>query len=393
MIKIQGKHNTAVVFTDKLDSESKTRIAALLREEAYAKAKIRIMPDVHAGKHGVVGTTMTLQSKVSPMLIGVDIGCGIEVVKLREQAIDLPRFDQIVKDLVPCGHRVHDVPVADFPALAQLRCREAVDARRAVQSLGTLGGGNHFLELDRKEDGSLYLVIHSGSRQLGSDVANAYRDRAYREQCQKARRRQRAVIRSHQDDDYSIRALKREAQRKLPVTLDTALLEGEAFADYLHDMAIVTAFADHNRRIMAERLLHAMGLTMEDRFATVHNTIDCEKNFLRKGAVSAKTGERLILPLNMRDGALLCVGLGNADWNFSSPHGAGRACSRGDAKRAYSVEQFQCEMTGIYTTTATAGSLDECPMAYKAPNRILPLIEETVTVEAWLRPIYNFKAD
>jgi RNA-splicing ligase RtcB len=190
-----------------------------------------------------------------------------------------------------------------------------------------------------------------------------------------------------------LKALKREAQRQLPVTPDTALLEGQAFVDYLYDIAIVIAFADHSRRTMAERLLHAMGLTMEDRFATVHNTIDCEKNILRKGAVSAKAGERLILPLNMRDGALLCVGLGNSDWNFSSPHGAGRACSRGDAKRAYSVEQFQREMAGIYTTTATAGSLDECPMAYKAPDRILPLIEETVTVEAWLRPIYSFKAD
>ncbi len=392
MIKIQGKHNTAVVFADKLDSESKTRIAALLREEAYAKAKIRIMPDVHAGKHGVVGTTMTLQSKVSPMLIGVDIGCGMEVVKLREQTVDLPRFDETVKALIPCGHRIHEKPVSDFPALDRLRCREAVDAERALRSLGTLGGGNHFLELDRNEAGDLYLILHTGSRQLGSDVANAYRDRAYREQCQKARRQQRSAARAQRDEDYGIKALRREAQRKLPVTPDTALLEGEAFADYLHDIALVTAFADHNRRTMATRLMAAMGLTAVDRFATVHNTID-DKMILRKGAVSAKDGERLIVPLNMRDGALLCVGLGNPEWNASAPHGAGRACSRMDARRAYSVEQFQSEMQGIYTTTATEGSLDECPMAYKAPDRILPLIEDTVTVEAWLCPIYNFKAD
>jgi RNA-splicing ligase RtcB len=392
MIKIQGKHNTAVVFADKLDSESKTRIAALLREEAYAKAKIRIMPDVHAGKHGVVGTTMTLQSKVSPMLIGVDIGCGIEVVKLREQTVDLPRFDETVKALIPCDHRIHEKPVSDFPALDRLRCREAVDAERALRSLGTLGGGNHFLELDRDEAGDLYLILHTGSRQLGSDVANAYRDRAYREQCQKARRQQRSATRALRDEDYGMKAIRREAQRKLPVTPDTTLLEGAAFTDYLHDIAIVTAFADHNRRTMATRLLEAMGLTATERFATIHNTID-DKLILRKGAVSAKAGERLIVPLNMRDGALLCVGLGNSDWNFSSPHGAGRACSRGDAKRAYSVEQFQREMAGIYTTTATAGSLEECPMAYKAPERLLSFISETVSVMSWLRPIYNFKAD
>ncbi|MBQ7379373.1 MAG: RtcB family protein [Clostridia bacterium] len=389
MIKLQGKRNSAIVFADKLDKPTKTQISELLREEAYADSKIRIMPDTHSGKNVAVGTTMTVKNRIAPSLVGVDIGCGMEVVFLKEHELDPQKLDEVIHSLVPCGTKIHDIPQASFD-LDALRCKGSVNSERALRSIGTLGGGNHFIEVDRKEDGGLVLVIHSGSRQLGSDVATYYQDQAYRYQCKKQRKRARQ---SYYDDvDAGMFRGKKSSQGTVNVKRETAILEGSLLEDYLHDLDVVVAFADLNRRTIAKLICENMGLTVADRFACIHNYIDTEYMILRKGAISARLGERVIIPLNMRDGAILGTGKGNPDWNFSAPHGAGRACSRTDAKYAFTVEEFKREMEGIYTTTAQEGSLDECPMAYKAPSRIIEFIGETVSDYQIIKPIYNFKS-
>lgn len=396
MIEIRGKRNTAVVYADKIDRETKTQLAELLRDTAYTDSKIRIMPDTHAGKSCVVGTTMTLNGRLCPALLGVDIGCGMETVVFEEKAIDLSKLDELVHARIPCGSRVHESSSAMEADLSKLRCYPHIDADRARRSLGTLGGGNHFIELDRDDDGTLYLIVHSGSRQLGSDVAKFYQDAAYRHQCKKTRRSLRSASfeRLEEREEYGAGPVRFEKRIKAAakVIYGRAVLDGELFADYIHDISIVQRFADLNRKAMATTVEDGMGLRVQDRFSNVHNTVDTERMILRKGAVSANPGERLVIPLNMRDGALICTGLGNPDWNFSAPHGAGRVCSRTDAKYAYSVEEFQEQMRGIYTTTANAGSIDECPMAYKAPEEIIPVIGDTVKIEKTVRPIYNFKA-
>ncbi len=388
MIKLQGKRNSAIVFADKIDKPTKTQISELLREEAYADSKIRIMPDTHSGKNVAVGTTMTVKNRIAPSLVGVDIGCGMEVVFLKEKEIDSEKLDNVIHSLVPSGTKIHDAPMASFE-LDTLRCKGNVNLERALRSIGTLGGGNHFIEVDRTEDGRLVLVIHSGSRQLGSDVAIYYQDQAYRYQCKKQRKRARQ---SYYDDDEAGFIRKKSSQGAVNVKRETAVLEGSLLDDYLHDLDIVVSFADLNRRTIAKLICDNMGLTAEDRFACIHNYIDTEYMILRKGAISARLGERVIIPLNMRDGALLGVGKGNPEWNFSAPHGAGRACSRTEAKYAFTVEEFKREMEGIYTTTATEGSIDECPMAYKAPSRIFEFIGEAVSDYEIIKPIYNFKS-
>lgn len=389
MIKLQGKRNSAIVFADKLDRPTKTQICELLREEAYSDSKIRIMPDTHSGKNVAVGTTMTVKNRIAPSLVGVDIGCGMEVVFLKEQDFDPEKLDGIIHSIVPSGTKIQDVPVASFD-FDNLRCKSSINLERAHRSIGTLGGGNHFIEVDRSEAGELVLVIHSGSRQLGSDVAKYYQDQAYRYQCKKQRKRARQ---SYYDDTDSGRFFsKKTSQNVINVKRETAVLEGSLLEQYLHDLDIVVSFADLNRRTIAKLICDNMGFTVTDRFSCVHNYIDTKYMILRKGAISARLGERVIIPLNMRDGALLGTGKGNPEWNFSAPHGAGRAYSRTEAKYAFAVEEFKRVMEGIYTTTATEGSIDECPMAYKEPSRIFEFIGETLSDYEVIKPIYNFKS-
>lgn len=389
MIKLQGKRNSAIIFADKIDKQTKTQISEMLREEAYADSKIRIMPDTHSGKTVAVGTTMTVKNRIAPSLVGVDIGCGMEVVLLKEQDLDLEKLDMVIHSLIPSGAKIHDTPVGSFD-FDPLHCKDNVDSERALRSIGTLGGGNHFIEVDRTDGGELVLVIHSGSRQLGSDVATYYQDQAYRYQCKKQRKRARQ---SYYDDADAAGFIRQKlSSSAVNVKRETAILEGGLLEEYLHDLDAVVSFADLNRQTMAKLICDNMGLTVADRFSCVHNYIDTEYMILRKGAISARLGERVIIPLNMRDGALLGVGKGNPEWNFSAPHGAGRACSRTDAKYAFTVEEFKREMKGIYTTTATEGSIDECPMAYKAPSRIFEFIGEAVSDYEIIKPIYNFKS-
>ncbi|MBO5510827.1 MAG: RtcB family protein [Clostridia bacterium] len=416
MIEIQTKKNTVKVFTEELDKQTKLQIAATARDPAYADSKIRVMPDTHAGRGCVIGMTMTLKGRVSPSLVGVDIGCGMEVVRLEQREIDLTALDTFIHEHIPAGRRIHDDPIITELPLRDLHCIQAVDADRILRSLGTLGGGNHFIEVDRGSDGSLYLVIHSGSRSLGAVIANHYRDEAYKYHLKKARKAHRVESRDRMDmetDRYDLtrfgidaygddahahrpqatKASRRDERGKLPVKWETAACEGQLYEDYLHDLGIAVAFAEENRRRIAERICEGLGLIVKERFSCVHNYIDTDR-ILRKGAISARLGERVFIPLNMRDGALIGVGLGNPDWNFSAPHGAGRACSRTDAKHAYDLEAYQATMreAGVYTTTATKETLDECPMAYKSPDRILPYLADCVEVTDRLIPIYNFKA-
>lgn len=415
MIEIQTKNNTVKVFTDTLDKQTKQQIAATARDPAYADSRIRVMPDTHAGRGCVIGMTMTLTGRVSPSLVGVDIGCGMEAVKLAEREIDLPRMDEYIHRHIPVGKARHDTPQVTELPLHTLRCVATLDMPRILMGLGTLGGGNHFIELDKGSDGSLWLIIHSGSRALGSAVASRYRNEAYKYHLKKARKARRVGTRDSLDketdrfdlgrfgiDAYgdaahtaytSTKATRRDTRDKLPVKWETATCEGALYEDYLHDMAITVAFAEENRRRIARSICEGLGLTPIERFACVHNYID-ESRILRKGAISARCGERVLIPLNMRDGAILGRGLGNPDWNFSAPHGAGRVCSRTDAKHAYDVEAYQAIMreAGVYTTTANKDTLDECPMAYKSPDRILPYLSECVEITDRLTPLYNFKA-
>lgn len=388
MIQLKGKRNSALIFADKIDKQTKTQLSDILRNEAYSDSRIRIMPDTHSGKHVPVGTTMTISNRVSPSLVGSDIGCGMEVVYIDKTEVDFGRLDAVIRSRIPSGSKVHSSPNTDFDFSA-LRCGGNIDLHRAACSMGTLGGGNHFIELDITEDGSLVLVIHSGSRQLGNDVAMFYQDKAYRIQCGLARRNAKRYYEKGDDAFYGVK--KPRAKDISKVNFHEAVLTGKEFEDYLFDIGVVTAFASQNRKTIADIICGEMGFTVTDRFSCIHNYIDVSRMILRKGAVSAGLDERVIIPLNMRDGALICRGLGNPDWNFSAPHGAGRACSRSDAKYAYTVEEFAAEMEGIYSTTVCKETVDECPMAYKGPDRIIDFIQDTVEIEQTIKPIYNFK--
>ncbi|MBQ1374929.1 MAG: RtcB family protein [Clostridia bacterium] len=367
MIEIHGKYASAKVFTDELEPSAQGQIQAMCDQPFTKGAKIRIMPDVHAGAGCTIGTTMTIGEYVVPNIVGVDIGCGMNVVRLSEKRLDLPKLDSFIRANIPHGRDVRDRPHRSHGRLdfEELRCLKKLDRRRIKESLGTLGGGNHFIEIDRDDDMNLYLVIHTGSRNPGLQVAQYYQNEAYR-------------------------ALGGKKGTDVPYEL--SYLSGELMEDYLNDMDFMQRFAAQNRLIIQEEILDRMKLSPADFFTTVHNYIDIKKMILRKGAVSAAAGERLIIPLNMRDGALICTGLGNPDWNESAPHGAGRLYSRREAEERFTVSQFKKEMAGIFTTSADRDTLDECPMAYKDAESIIGAVGDTVTIEKRIKPIYNFKS-
>ena len=363
VITISDQYNNAHVYVDHLDSGSEGLLKALCASPISAGSKIRIMPDVHPGKGCAVGTTMTVTDKAAPGLVGVDIGCGMEVFRVSGKRLELQKLDKLVHEKIPSGRKIRTTPhrFADQVDLDTLRCVRHVQQEKAQCSIGTLGGGNHFIEVDRGEDGAHWLVIHSGSRHLGLEVASWYQNEAYR-QCPEG------------------------------TPYELAWASGELLEDYLHDMAITQRFAALNRQAIADEIIRGMKLDVVETFGTIHNYIDLEHMILRKGAVSAQVGEKLIIPMNMRDGCLLCVGKGNEGWNFSAPHGAGRLMNRAEVKQAFTLSQYKKEMQGIYTTSVSRETLDESPMAYKPMDVILSQIEPTVEVLERLKPIYNFKA-
>ncbi len=401
MLTLKGKHNEAVIYTDSLDDTVRTQVQAMCDAPYLADCTIRIMPDVHAGKGATIGTTMTLKDKVVPNMVGVDIGCGMETVKLVERDIDFAKLDAVIRSRIPYGRNIHDEAdthrFSQNVDLTQLACADEVNLARATRSTGSLGGGNHFIEIDKDDDGALYLVIHSGSRHLGVEVAHYYQEEGFHQLCGNSRCQIEALI-QHLKEEGRFTEIQRaitdlRKQKKTEISEDMAYVEGELFHRYIHDMQITQAFALWNRRAMADLILTGMGLHAESRFATIHNYIDTEEMILRKGAVAAHKGEPLLIPINMRDGSLLCVGKGNPDWNQSAPHGAGRLMSRHQAFRELDLADFQKSMAGIYTTCVKPATLDEAPMAYKPMDDIVKNIHPTADILKVLKPVYNFKAD
>ena len=398
MIEIRGKYNEAKIFADVVDSASIAQVQELCNQEFTAGSRIRLMPDIHAGAGCTIGTTMTIADKVVPNLVGVDIGCGMETVRIREGRLELQKLDKLIQEKIPSGFAIRDSahPYLSQIDLTELCCARHVDLLRAERSIGTLGGGNHFIEVDRDDDGNLYLVVHSGSRHLGVEVASHYQQAGYKALNRADDASVEALVARmkaegrEKEIPKEIKRLKNARQTRIPKAL--AYVSGDLFAQYIHDMRIVQRFAMLNRQAMVDVIVKGMKLHVEDQFSTIHNYIDTDARILRKGAVSAKAGERLLIPINMRDGSLLCVGKGNADWNFSAPHGAGRLMSRADARQSFTVSAFKKQMAGVYTTSVSKATLDECPMAYKGMEDILNQIGPTAEVEKILRPIYNFKA-
>ena len=383
MIELNGKYNTAKVFTDNIDSASVSQIIELCSQEFTIGEKIRMMPDVHAGVGCVIGTTMTITDKIVPNLVGVDIGCGMETVLIKEKHMELMQLDKLIRRTIPSGFAIRSTPhkLAEEAYICALRCADKIDLRRAERSVGTLGGGNHFIEADRGEKG-IYIVIHSGSRHLGAEVAKYYQQQAVKQLEHSGDGKIHELIDSlkaqGREKDISRELKKLESTKRITVPKNLAYVSGQLFEDYIHDMKIVQHFAVLNRRAMMTEIIRGMKLTPVEQFTTIHNYIDTENMILRKGSVSAQAGEKLIIPINMRDGSLICTGKGNPDWNFSAPHGAGRLMSRGEAKQSFTVSEFKKQMEGIYTTSVSQGTLDECPMAYKGMNDILDNIGDTV---------------
>lgn len=361
-------------------------------------SQIRIMPDVHAGAGCTIGTTMTITDKIVPNLVGVDIGCGMETTIIKESHIEPQKLDKLIRAEVPSGFAVRDKihRYANEIDLTKLYCYKQIHADRALTSIGTLGGGNHFIEVDKDEDGKIYLVIHSGSRHLGVEVARWYQDEAYRRLNHSDSQSIDALIAQMKAEgkqkqiESEIKKIKNTKFTNVPKHL--AYCEGELFEQYLHDMAIVQQFAVLNRQAMTDVIVKGMHWHVVDQFTTTHNYIDMEHMILRKGAVSAQEGEILLIPINMRDGSLICRGKGNPDWNCSAPHGAGRLMSRSQAKESCSIAEYRKEMQGIYTTSVSMDTLDECPMAYKPMESIMENIVDTAEVLKVIKPIYNFKA-
>lgn len=411
MIELNGKYNTCKVFTDNIDNVTIGQLTALLNQESVEGNQIRIMPDTHAGKGSVIGTTMTLTNgKVIPNIVGVDIGCGMLAVKLKERRVDLPKLDSIIRKYVPSGGEVHQNEKMFKTTLdaEQLRCYGKPGARiremLAYQSVGTLGGGNHFIELNSDKDNNLWLVIHTGSRHLGLEVCDYYQEEGYRVikdrvngGTKKAKIEELITkLKSegrHKDISKEVEKFNKNYKEVNPsIPFELAYVDGELFNDYIHDMKMVQSHASCNREEIARIILKEMKLHEVDRFETIHNYIDTENMILRKGSVSAQAGERLLIPINMRDGSLICIGKGNPDWNYSAPHGAGRLMSRSEAKEQISMSDFKASMKGIYTTSVNKSTIDESPMAYKPMEEIIENIKDTVEIVDIIKPIYNFKA-
>lgn len=394
------------IFTKNVEQEAVDQIELLLAQDAFKDCKVRIMPDVHAGKGCVIGFTADLGEKVIPNIVGVDIGCGMLCVSLGQADIDFEKLDNVIRSYIPSGRDVHEGRIIRFEELQDLKCyRELRDTKRLERSIGTLGGGNHFIEIDVAEDGEKYLVIHTGSRNLGKQVADYYqnlafelmsgKDKLYEEQDRLIKQYKAAGRKS--EIQSAIAELHRNFKAVNPkIPKDLCYLEGKYRKDYLHDMRICQKFAYINRVMIAQIICNHMGwgidADMPDYFECIHNYIDHDSNIVRKGAISAKLGEKVLIPINMRDGCIIGTGKGNEDWNQSAPHGAGRVMSRTKAKELVSLEEFEKSMDGIYTTSVNQSTIDESPMAYKTLDEIVENIKDTVDVLAIIKPVYNFKA-
>lgn len=402
------------IFTQNIEQEALDQINTLMEQPAFSDCKVRIMPDVHAGAGCVIGFTADLGDKVIPNIVGVDIGCGMLTVELgylhgenqdlvnNVTHINYGTLDEVIRKRVPCGYNIHSGRKVKFPKLQELRCyRELKDTKRFERSIGTLGGGNHFIEIDEGSDGKKYLVIHTGSRNLGKQVADYYqnlavelmegKDELYAKQEQliaeyKAQGRRKEIQAAVKELHNTWRA------KELDIPKPLCYLTGKYRDDYLHDMQICQEFARLNRAHIATAIMSEMEWVGIDIFETIHNYIEFETNMVRKGAISAKKGEKLLIPINMRDGCIVGVGKGNDDWNQSAPHGAGRIMSRSKAREVVSLDAFRESMDGIFTTSVSAETVDEAPMVYKPMDEIVENIKDSVDILEIIKPMYNFKA-
>ncbi len=399
MFEIKGKVNTAICYAKVVEDEAIVQIRRMCDYDFTENSKIRIMPDVHAGKGCTIGTTMTVTDKVVPNIVGVDIGCGMYTINLGKNDIDLAKLDEAAH-FVPSGMNIWEGRQEKFD-LQELRCyRSLKNTKWLERSLGTLGGGNHFIEVDRASDGTNYLVIHTGSRNLGKQVAEIYQQLAIDLNKGKETYFQQRdeIIRTYKEQGRRKEIQKAlEAiswnQRETTMPEDLCFLYGQFFDDYMHDVEICQRFARRNREKIAEVLLARTGITGGEAFHTIHNYIDTNEMILRKGAIAAHAGEKVLIPINMRDGSVLAIGKGNPEWNYSAPHGAGRIMSRSKAKNELNLDEYKEAMAGIYTTSVNEATLDEAPMAYKSLEDIIDVIKESVDVIEVMRPIYNFKAN
>ena len=391
MFELNGRFGNCKIFTDNVDQETLSQLSMLLNQPFVQNSQIRIMPDTHAGKGCVIGTSMTVQKEICPNLVGVDIGCGVLAVKIEETDADLKKLDSVIHEKVPSGFAIHSKAI-NKSNIAELIA--PADVEKGYRSLGTLGGGNHFIECDKDESGNIWLVIHTGSRYLGLEVCKHYQNIAFRKITKRADIINDAVqkLKSEGKFDEIEKTIKDIKSREVSIPKDLAYVTGSDFDDYIHDMKITQEHAYINRNTIADVICSAMKWHIVEQVHTVHNYIDTDSMILRKGAVSSQKGERLIIPINMRDGSLICTGKGNPDWNFSAPHGAGRIISRSQAKSNFSLEEYQREMSGIYSTSVNYSTIDESPMAYKPMDEIIANIEPTVEINEVIKPIYNFKA-
>lgn len=398
MFEIKGKVNTAVCYAKIVEDEAVEQIRRMCDYKFTEGSQIRIMPDVHAGKGCTIGTTMTIHDKAVPNIVGVDIGCGMYTINLGRKEIDFEQFDEAAH-FVPSGMHIWEGRKERFD-LEALRCyRSLRNTKWLERSVGTLGGGNHFIEIDQSSDGTKYLVIHTGSRNLGKQVAQIYQQLAI--DLNKGKEsyfdQRDEIIRTYKEQGRRSEiqaALEAISWNKRETTMpeDLCFLYGKYFEDYLHDVEICQRFAGRNREKIAEVLLDRTGMAGGEAFHTIHNYIDTDEMILRKGAIAAHKDEKVLIPINMRDGSVLARGKGNPDWNYSAPHGAGRLMSRTKAKNTLSMEEYKNVMEGIYTTSVNEETLDEAPMAYKSLDDIIDVIKESVEVIEVLKPIYNFKA-
>lgn len=402
------------IFTQNIEQEALDQINTLMEQPAFSDCKVRIMPDVHAGAGCVIGFTADLGDKVIPNIVGVDIGCGMLTIELGEidaeddsivnhvTEIDFEKLDQVIRDRVPCGYNVHEGRKTRFEKIQELKCyRDLKDTKRFERSIGTLGGGNHFIEIDEGAEGKKYLVIHTGSRNLGKQVADYYQNLAVElmQGKDKLLKAQEQLI-----ADYKAQGRRTEIQNAIKqlhktwrpadidIPKDLCYLTGQYCEDYLHDMQICQEFAVWNRMSIADAIMAGMGWVGIDIFETIHNYIDLSTNMVRKGAISAKKDEKLLIPINMRDGCIVGIGKGNDDWNQSAPHGAGRIMSRHKAREVVSMDEFRESMDGIFTTSVSVDTIDEAPMVYKPMDEIIENIKDTVDILEIIKPVYNFKA-
>ena len=399
MFEIKGKINTAICYATVVEEQAIEQIRRMCDHEFTADSKIRIMPDVHAGKGCTVGTTMTIKDKAVPNIVGVDIGCGMYTVNLGKIEPDFAKIDEAAH-YIPSGMSIWGESREEFNLKALRCCEELENLQRLERSIGTLGGGNHFIEIDEARDGTKFLVIHSGSRNLGKQVAKIYQKLAVDLNRGKDEyiRQRNEIIKTYKEQgrqeeiQTALNAIALKLREEPSIPADLCFVYGSYLEDYLHDVEICQAFARRNREVMAEIILEMTGMAGTDGFHTIHNYIDTDEMILRKGAIAAHEGEKVLIPINMRDGSVLAIGKGNEEWNFSAPHGAGRIMSRTRAKADLDMDEYRRAMEGIYTTSVNESTLDEAPMAYKSLDDIIDVIRDSVDIIDIMRPLYNFKA-